>query len=480
MNDLVISEMKRVLELQKSKHIEEGPPSLELRKDRLDRCINMVNKYQSEIISALQNDFGNRDPVMSMATEVMSSVGPLEHAKKNLSKWMKTEKRKLGGPVPGAGFILSALGAKAKIEYQPKGTVGCISPWNFPVNLVMAPLGGILAAGNRVMIKPSEISSSTSEVIKTMFEEYFDEAEIAVFVGDPEVGAAFSALPFDHLLFTGGTSIAKHVMRSASENLVPLTLELGGKSPVIVGDDAEISDVAQRVMQGKTMNAGQICLAPDYALVPKDKVNDFVKESVNSVSTMYPKMKDNDDYTSIINQSHFERITSYLEDAKSKGAELVEINPNNEDFSQQPHHKIPPTLVLNPTEDMKIMQEEIFGPVLPIKSYEKLSETVDYVNSKDRPLGLYYFGKDKSDSDYVLSNTTSGGVTVNDVISHITQEDLPFGGVGPSGMGSYHGYDGFKEFSHAKSIYNQAKPNLNKLAGLVPPYKKEQDKASPS
>ena len=210
------------------------------------------------------------------------------------------------------------------------------------------------------MIKPSEISSSTSDVIKTMFEEYFDESEIAVFVGDPEVGAAFSSLPFDHLIFTGGTSIAKHVMKSASDNLVPLTLELGGKSPVIVGDDVEMSDVAQRVMQGKTMNAGQICLAPDYALVPKEKVDDFVKESVNSVTSMYPEMKDNDDYTSIINQNHFERIQSYLDDAKSKGAELVEINPNNEDFSQQPHHKIPPTLVLNPTEDMKIMQEEIF------------------------------------------------------------------------------------------------------------------------
>jgi len=475
MNEITISEMKRVLELQKRKHIEEGAPSFQLRKDRLDRAISMVNKYQKDVISALQDDFGNRDPVMSMATEIMSSVGPLEHAKKNLSKWMKPEKRRVGAPMPGAGTILSLLGAKAKIEYQPKGTVGCISPWNFPVNLVMAPLGGILAAGNRVMIKPSEISSSTSNVIKIMFEEFFDESEIAVFVGDPEVGAAFSALPFDHLLFTGGTAIAKHVMRSASDNLVPLTLELGGKSPVIVDKDAKISDVAQRVMQGKTMNAGQICLAPDYALVPKDKVNEFVEESINSVTEMYPEMKDNDDYTSIVNQSHFDRIQGYLEDAKSKGAELVEINPNNEDFSQQPHHKIPPTLVLNPSEDMKIMQEEIFGPVLPVKQYEELSESVEYVNSKERPLGLYYFGKENE--DYVLSNTTSGGVTVNDVISHITQENLPFGGVGPSGMGSYHGHDGFKEFSHAKSIYNQVSLNLNKLAGLVPPYKKEKDKS---
>ena len=328
------------------------------------------------------------------------------------------------------------------------------------------------------MIKPSEHTPSTSDVIKKMFEEFFDQAEIAVFTGDPEVGAAFSSLPFDHLIFTGGTAIAKHVMKAASENLVPLTLELGGKSPVVVGKSSNISSAAVRVMQGKTMNAGQICLAPDYALVPKDKVEEFVKESIKAVSSMYPSLKDNDDYTSIINERHFERIKSYLDDAKDKGAELIEINPSDEDFSQQPHYKIPPTLVLNPSDDMKLMQEEIFGPVLPIKSYEKVEESVAYINTKDRPLGLYYFGTDKKEQDYLLKNTTSGGVTVNDVISHVTMENLPFGGVGPSGMGSYHGYDGFKEFSHAKSIYKQTKLNLNKIAGLVPPYKSKTDKAS--
>ena len=476
MSELVITEMKKVLDLQKKLHIEEGPPSAQLRKDRLDRCISMVQKYQDQIISALQEDFGNRDPVMSAATEVMSSIGPLQHAKKNLVSWMKPEKRK--AEIAPLGPLLSLMGARARIEYQPMGTVGCISPWNFPVNLVLAPLGGILAAGNRAMIKPSEITPSTSDVMKQMFEEYFDQVEIAIFTGDAEVGAAFSALPFDHMIFTGGTSIAKHVMKAAAENLVPLTLELGGKSPVIVGEDSDIQSAAVRVMQGKTMNAGQICLAPDYALVPKEKVSEFVDESVNAVSTMYPSLKENEDYTSIINEKHYERIQGYLEDAKEKGAEIVEINPNNEDFSQQPHYKIPPTLVLNPTEDMALMKEEIFGPVLPVKSYDNLKDSVDYVNTKERPLGLYYFGNKKKDQEYVLKNTTSGGVTLNDVISHITQENLPFGGVGPSGMGSYHGYDGFKEFSHAKSIYKQTKINLNKLAGLVPPYKDKKDKVS--
>lgn len=406
MTNATIIEMKKVLDLQKQLHVQEGPPSAQLRKDRIDRCISMVKKYQNEIISALQDDFGNRDPVMSIATEVMSAIGPLEHAKKNLVKWMKPEKRK--AEIAPLGPLLSLMGARARIEYQPKGTVGCISPWNFPVNLVLAPMGGILAAGNRVMVKPSEITPATSEVMKTMFEEYFDEVEIAVFTGDAEVGAAFSSLPFDHMLFTGGTAIAKHVMKAASENLVPLTLELGGKSPVILGKDSDIAGAAVRVMQGKTMNAGQICLAPDYALVPKEKVSEFVEESVRAVSTMYPSLKDNEDYTSIINEKHFDRIQSYLKDAKDKGAEIVEINPSEEDFSQQPHYKIPPTLVLNPTEDMKLMQEEIFGPVLPIKSYEKVEDSVNYVNAKDRPLGLYYFGNNKKEQDYVLKHTKIG------------------------------------------------------------------------
>ena len=474
MSTEVINEMHRVLELQKSLNIKEGAPDLELRKDRLDRVIAMVGKYDKHIVKAVNEDFGNRDPVMSAATEVASVIGPMEHAKKNLRKWMKTEKRKAA--IAPLGSALSLLGAKAEVRYQPKGVVGAISPWNFPMNLALAPLAGILSAGNRVMHKPSELTPSTSDLLKQMIEEYFDEAEMAVFVGDAEVGAAFSGLAFDHMIFTGGTSIAKHVMKAASENLVPLTLELGGKSPVVVGKNAKIKDTAQRVMQGKTMNAGQICLAPDYALVPEEKVEEFVKASVEVTSEMYPNMKDNDDFTSIINQRHFDRIQGYIEDAKEKGAEVVEINPSNEDFNQQPHHKIPPTIVLNPSDDMKIMQEEIFGPVLPVKTYKEVNEPVNYINSKDRPLGLYYFGEDNTEKEFVLENTTSGGVTVNDVISHIQMEDLPFGGVGPSGMGSYHGYDGFKEFSHAKAVYKQSKLNLMKLAGLVPPYKKKEDK----
>ena len=470
MSTETLQEMESILKLQKKLHIEEGPASIELRKDRLNRCIKMIKEYSDEIIDALQKDFGNRDPKSSFLTEIATTIGVLEHAIKNVDKWTKDEKRPSNVDRPFfIRMLMGLLGSKSYIKYQPLGTVGVISPWNFPVNLILAPLGGIFAAGNRAMIKPSELTPATSEVTKKMFEAYFDKSEAAVFTGDAEVGAAFSALPFDHLLFTGGTQIGKKVMKAASDNLVPVTLELGGKSPVIVDEDANLSEVAKKVMRGKTMNAGQICLAPDYLMLPKGKSEEFAKASNEAVSEMFADLKYNEDYTSVINERHYERINELVSDAKDKGAEVIQINPANEDFEQQELHKIPPTLVLNPTDEMKIMQEEIFGPVLPVKEYEDFDETVNYVNSKDRPLGLYLFSKDKNKEKKVLDNTTSGGVTLNDVIWHIGQEELPFGGVGPSGTGSYHGHDGFKEFSHAKAVYKQFSADL--MAQMMPPYK---------
>ena len=470
MSTETLQEMESILKLQKKLHIEEGPASIELRKDRLNRCIKMIKEYSDEIIDALQKDFGNRDPKSSFLTEIASTIGVLEHAIKNVDKWSKDEKRPSNVDRPFfIRLLMGLLGSKSYIKYQPLGTVGVISPWNFPVNLILAPLGGIFAAGNRTMIKPSELTPATSEVTKKMFEAYFDKSEAAVFTGDAEVGAAFSALPFDHLLFTGGTQIGKKVMKAASDNLVPVTLELGGKSPVIVDEEANLSEVAKKVMRGKTMNAGQICLAPDYLMLPKGKSDEFAKASNEAVSEMFADLKYNEDYTSVINERHYERINELVSDAKEKGAEVIQINPADEDFEQQELHKIPPTLVLNPTDEMKIMQEEIFGPVLPVKEYEDFDETVNYVNSKDRPLGLYLFSKDKNKEKKVLDNTTSGGVTLNDVIWHIGQEELPFGGVGPSGTGSYHGHDGFKEFSHAKAVYKQFSADL--MAQMMPPYK---------
>jgi coniferyl-aldehyde dehydrogenase len=289
-----------------------------------------------------------------------------------------------------------------------------------------------------------------------------------VFTGGADVGAAFSRLAFDHLLFTGATSIAYHVQRAAAENLVPTTLELGGKSPVIVSRSADIDLTAKRVMMGKTMNAGQICLAPDYVLVQKDKAGAFIGAVTSAVTAMYPTLKENPDYSSVIDQRHYDRLMGYLDDARSKGAEIVEVNPAREDFRQQPFHKIPPTLILNPNDNMKIMQDEIFGPLLPVKTYDKVDEAISYVNDHPRPLGLYYFGQDKTEQDRVLTGTTSGGVSVNDVIMHVAMEDLPFGGVGPSGMGAYHGIDGFRTFSHAKAVFQQASSDLTAM--MRPPY----------
>ena len=468
-----IQEMEKILNLQKKLYIEEETPSLELRQDRLNRCVEMLKKYNVEILDAIQEDFGNRDSKAGFMSEIMSTIGSINYAKENVKKWMKDEKRKSNSSQPFAiRTVMSLLGAKSWIKYQPLGTVGVISPWNFPINLVLAPLGTIFAAGNRVMIKPSEFTPVTSDLTEKMFSEFFDVSEAAVFTGGPDVAAAFSSLSFDHLLFTGSTQTGKLVMKSASENLVPVTLELGGKSPVIVDENADLKNTATKVMRGKTMNAGQICLAPDYVMVPKGKSEEFVKESETAVKSMYENLKYNQSYTSVINEKHYDRLNSLLEDAKEKGADIRVINPADEDFSQQEVHKIPPTLVLNPTDDMDIMKEEIFGPLLPVKEYEDFQETIGYVNSKDRPLGLYYFGNDKKRENDVLNNTISGGVTLNDVIWHIGQEDIPFGGVGPSGTGNYHGFDGFKNFSHAKAIYKQFSADL--LAPMMPPYKGKQ------
>ena len=453
--------LNEVLEIQKKAHLRDGPLSVETRKDWIDRCIALLIKYQNEIAEVISEDFGHRSTESSLLADVAGSIGSLKSAKENIRKWVKPEKRKV------TPSILGLLGARLRLEYQPLGTVGVISPWNFPVTLTFGPLGSIFAAGNRAMIKPSEFTPKTSELMKKMFEEAFSQEEVAVFTGGPDLGEAFSSLPFDHLLFTGATSVAKHVMRAASENLVPVTLELGGKSPVIISKKSNFDVSVGRLMAGKTLNAGQICLAPDYVFIPKDKKEDFISQSKKVVTEMYPSLKENPDYTSVINQRHYDRLQGYIEEAKEKGFEVIEINPSNEDFSQQAHHKIPPTLIVDPDDSLSVMKEEIFGPILSVKTYENIEDTVDYINSKDRPLGLYYFGDDKEEMQNVLENTTSGGVTINDVVFHVGQDNAPFGGVGPSGTGSYHGVEGFKNFSHTKTIYTQSK--FDGLFGLFRP-----------
>ncbi len=456
-------DMRDILQRQRAAFLAELPVPLAVRKDRLARAKALVLDNRDALARAVSDDFGHRSTEQTLLTDIMGSVGPLAHAMKHVEAWMKPEKRKLD-------FPLGLLGAKAWVEYQPKGVIGVISPWNFPVNLTFAPLANIFAAGNRAMVKPSEYTPATSELMAELAAKYFDQTELAFVVGGPEVGKEFAGLAFDHLIFTGATAVGRHILHAAADNLVPVTLELGGKSPTILGRSADIAQAAERVTTGKMMNAGQICLAPDYLLVPEDKEPEVVEGLQAAARRLYPSLLSNPDYTSVVNGRHRERLEGYLADAREKGAEVITVNPADEDFAAQNTHKMPLHIVRKVTDEMKVMQEEIFGPILPVKTYRQLDEAVDYVNAHDRPLGLYYFGTDASEERRVLDRTISGGVTVNDVVMHVAAEDLPFGGIGPSGMGSYHGYDGFKTFSHAKAVYKQPKIDIAKLAGLKPPY----------
>jgi len=465
-----LNEMQRVLEAQKKFFIEEGSPSIELRIDRLNRLKSLIMNNRYDFVDALNEDYGNRSNNISLLSDAYGIIPDINNAIKNIRKWNKIDKR-------SSNFPFGLFGAKSYVKYEPIGTVGMISPWNFPVNLSFKPLAAIFAAGNQVMHKPSELTPITASLIKDLCDKAYDENEFATFLGGPETGEAFTKLHFDHLLYTGSGSIGKQVMKSASQNLVPVTLELGGKSPVIIGNSADIKVSAKRIMFGKTLNAGQICLAPDYVIVHKEKKDEFISEVENVINEYYPTIKDNDDYSSIINERHFERINSLIEDAREKGADINQINPSNEDFSQQEFFKIPPTIVTNTSDDMKIMNEEIFGPVLPVLEYENLNDALTTINSKDRPLGLYYFGNDAKEENTIMSNTSSGGVTINNVVGHIQQKDLPFGGVGPSGMGRYQSFDGFKNFSNPRSFYKDVGFKFDKLFdGIRPPYTKSIEK----
>ncbi|MEP3143213.1 MULTISPECIES: coniferyl aldehyde dehydrogenase [Erythrobacteraceae] len=464
------TEMEAVLRKQRAAHHQMRPEPLALRKDRIQRAMKLLTDHADDLCKVMAADFGNRSPHQSMITDIAGTVNFGKYCLKHMDKWSRPEKRHVQ-------FPLGLLGAKAEVRYEPKGVVGILSPWNFPVNLSFGPLMQIFAAGNRAMIKPSEFTEKTSLLTKELVEEYFTPDECAVFTGGPEVAAAFSELPFDHLIFTGSTATGRKVMESAAKNLVPVTLELGGKSPVFLGESADFAKAGERVALGKMLNAGQICLAPDYLYVPESKQDEAIHGVWQGTANMYPTLLDNEDYASVVTDRHFDRLQELVADARDKGAEVIEVNPGNEDFSNTNARKMPLTILKNVNDDMRAMQEEIFGPVLPVKTYRHIDEAIDYVNDHDRPLGLYFFGQDSDEREKVLSRTISGGVTVNDVIFHVSMEDLPFGGVGPSGMGSYHGVEGFREFSHARSIYTQPKIDVAKLGGLKPPYGPATEKA---
>ncbi len=453
----IIAAMKATLEKQKQAYAKEPYPSAEQRIARLEKVHNLIIDNIDALCEAANADFGNRSIDETKLAELMTTLEGVKYYKRRLRKWMKPVKRKVG---------LAQWPGSAAVAYQPKGVVGVIVPWNYPIFLATGPMMSALAAGNRVMIKMSEFTPKVTEVFARIISDVFSEDEVAVFGGEVEAAQAFSSLPFDHLLFTGSSAVGKHIMRAAADNLTPVTLELGGKSPCIIGQDFPMQDAVERISFGKCLNAGQTCVAPDYILCPEDRLDDFIETFKKQVSKMYPTLRVNPDLTSIVNDRQYARLKGYVEEAREKGARIIEINPQNEDLGDS--RKMPFTLVLGATEDMKIKQDEIFGPLLQVETYKTLDDAIRYVNDRPRPLALYYFDWNKENTQRVLNETHSGGVTLNDTVFHVSVEDIPFGGIGNSGMGHYHGYEGFLTFSHAKGIYYKGRFNASK--NVMPPY----------
>jgi acyl-CoA reductase-like NAD-dependent aldehyde dehydrogenase len=430
-------------------------PTPKERREHLRRLERALFESQDEIAAALDRDFGGRSKYEVLFSEVFVSLHAIRHARKHVREWMTERPRALDWPLQPA---------KAWIMPQPLGVIGIIAPWNYPIFLTMAPLAGALAAGNRVMLKLSEFTPITSETIANVLDKAFPADHVTVVNGDASVGRAFASLPFDHLLFTGSTAVGREVMRAAAENLTPVTLELGGKSPVIIAPDADIPSAAADIAYGKFLNAGQTCIAPDYALVPRSRRDEFVAALRKRIEEYWPDPARNPEYTSVINERHLGRVRSYIKEAQASGVEVIAIGA----ASEQGSRRMQPALVLDPPDDLRLMRDEIFGPVLPVISYTNVDDAIEYINDHPRPLALYLFTKSERVSDAVLRRTVTGAACVNDTLVYIAAEDLPFGGVGPSGSGHYHGQEGFDTFSKLKPVFHRKYSGLGR--SLRPPY----------
>ena len=453
-----IDEMKKILSNQKALFINEPNIAWLKRKENLKKLGSIIKDHESDFINAISKDFGNRASEETIIAEMLVIQGGINHALKHTPKWMRTRK---------APTALQFKPAYNRVIPQPLGVIGIMSPWNYPLQLAVMPLIGALGAGNRAMIKPSEYTPLFSKLLKKVLGKVFSEDEVYVALGGVDVATCFSSLHFDHLIFTGSTNVGRIVAKSAAANLVPCTLELGGKSPAIIDESANLKTAVARLTNAKLLNAGQTCVAPDYLLMPKSQVSDFASAMISQAETFYPEFAGNKDYTSIIADSHYARLQNLLEDAENKGAK-IRVAGNDDKQQLAKERRIPLTIVTETTPDMKIMQEEIIGPLLPILESESLNESLEYISKRDRPLALYWFGKNKNKLNRVLKESISGGVTINDATWHVIQEDIPFGGVGPSGMGAYHGEVGFRTFSHMKGVFFQSK--FSQGSKLHPPY----------
>lgn len=448
--------MEQVFNHFKQLAFEQPYPAIQERRRVLKQLKKMLRKNEQPIIEAIDKDFSYREPFETQVAEIFPSIKTIQHAYSNITSWIRPEKRKVS---------IWFKPASASIMFQPLGVVGIIVPWNYPLYLAIGPIVAAIAAGNRVMVKMSEFTPSFSQLFAELCDKYIAKGWISVVNGSAEVAADFAALPFDHILFTGSTDIGKKVMQAASKNLTPVTLELGGKSPTIIDEGYPIEKAVEKLLFGKLLNSGQTCLAPDYLFVHQSHQEEFINTCKSVANRFYPDWK-RSNYTAIINNKQWERHQALLDNAKEKGADLVPLFCNSETTGR----KQPPHIVLGATDDMLIMQQEIFGPSLPVFFFDSFDEIITSIKQRPRPLALYLLSNDKNHFHRLMTETHSGGVTVNDTILHVSQESLPFGGIGPSGMGHYHGIEGFRTFSHAKSIFKQSRFASSKL--IYPPYGK--------
>ena len=461
--ELQLQNLNVLLERQRSAFRAEGEVTFSTRIDRLKRLKALIVENKSEFATTTKREFnGARSYEFSLFSEYASKVEAINYTMKHLKAWMKPEKRKTNKP-------MNLLGGKSQVRYSPKGVVGIISPWNLPFGLTVSPLTSALAAGNRALLKPSEYVPETAALFAEVVPKYFSENEVAVVIGGVDISQKFSELPFDHLLFTGSTRVGAQVMQAAAKNLVPVTLELGGKSPVIIGRSAKLDIAGTRLTFGKLLNGGQLCLSPDYVLVPKELEEQLIARVTQEAQSMYPNISENTDYTGVFNEKHFARLQSYIDDAVAKGATLTIVGAEKTRPSKD-NRRMPLHILQNVNEDMQVMHEEIFGPILPFMTYSEFTEVPDKIEPRRNPLAMYYFGKDKSEQEYLLSHVQSGGVCINDITLHYVQEDLPFGGIGASGIGAYHGPEGFRNMSHARAIYSQTMIDVLPIIGARPPF----------
>ncbi|UMB69730.1 coniferyl aldehyde dehydrogenase [Mycobacterium paraterrae] len=449
--------LDRIIAVQRAALAKDGIPSEDVRIDRLARVAKLISENREEISDALSRDFGYRADTHTLI-ELSSTINAMTFSAKHVGEWMKPDHREA-----------LAADARAVVEYTPKGVIGIMGPWNVPFYLIMIPLAGVLAAGNRAVIKPSEFTPIAAELMQRLVAQYFSEDEVTVVLGGATEGAEFASAAFDHIMFTGSTNVGRHVMRAASANLVPVTLELGGKCPTIVTESFNIDRAAERIMAVKAYNSGQICVAPDHVYVPESRKQEFINACLTATKTMYPEGIGSPDYTSMINSHHYQRMADMVQDARDKGATVIDAIASE---GKRHERQFPLTLVLDPGDDAQVMNEEIFGPILPIFGYTAIDDVLTAIATRDHPLGLFIFSDHDSEIRYILDHSVSGGVTVNDVMAHIYPDDLPFGGIGPSGMGRYHSKYGFEEFSNVRSVYYQTESE-EQIAAVRAPYSSE-------